>query len=204
MVDPAMLLAAKDSSPEHFPDLVQCLDSEDSPTRRFACIALIPYGPAAVVPLASLVSRTTDPETGYMAALALSKLAPEAVAALTPMLDSQEPATRQAALEGLLWIGPPAREALPAISRCCLDGDISLRLQAIAAGTRISQDYTALGHLTPFLEDPDPRIRELAVRRIGETGALASGEAWRLEALLADEDEGVRKAAGLAVARVRG
>ena len=204
MVDPAMLLATRDSSPEHLSELVQCLDSEDSPTRRFACIALIPYGAAAVVPLAALVSRTTDPETGFMAALALSKLAPEAVAALTPMLDSQEPATRQTALEGLLWIGPPAREALPAISRCCLDDDISFRLQAIAAGTRISQDYTALGHLTPFLEDPDPRIRELAVRRIGETGTLAGGEVWRLEALLADEDEGVRKAAGLAVARVRG
>lgn len=203
MVDPAMLLAAQDSAPEHFPDLVQCLDADDGATRRFACLALIPYGAAAIVPLASVLSRTGDPETSFMAALALSKLAPEAVAALTPMLDCPEPATRQAAMEGLLWIGPPAHAALPAISRCCVDEDLAFRLQAIAAGTRISQDYTALGHLTPFLEDPDPRIRELAVRRIGETGSLATGELWRLVALLADEDEGVRTAAGLAVARVR-
>ena len=202
MVDPAMLLAAGDAAPEHFEELVLCLDCEDAPTRRFACIALIPYGAAAVVPLASLLSRTADRDTAFMAALALSKLAPAAVAALTPMLDSPEESKRQAALDGLMWIGPPAREALPAISRCCLDGDLPMRLQAIAAGTRISQDYTALGHLTPFLEDPDPRIRELAVRRIGETGPVASGEAWRLEAMLGDEDAGVRAAAALAVKRV--
>ena len=188
MVDPAMLLAAGDAAPEHFEELVLCLDCEDAPTRRFACIALIPYGAAAVVPLASLLSRTADRDT--------------ALAALTPMLDSPEESKRQAALDGLMWIGPPAREALPAISRCCLDGDLPMRLQAIAAGTRISQDYTALGHLTPFLEDPDPRIRELAVRRIGETGPVASGEAWRLEAMLGDEDAGVRAAAALAVKRV--
>jgi hypothetical protein len=39
---------------------------------------------------------------------------------------------------------------------------------------------------------------------MGETGGLAGGEAWRLEALGADPDEGVRKAAESALARIRG
>lgn len=203
MVDPAMLLAARDTDPAHFPELVECLDAEDSPARRFACIALIPYGAAAVAPLASLLSRTGDSETGFMAALALSKLAPESVPALTAQLDSSEPETRRAALDGLLWIGPPARAALLSISRFCADGDIGLRLHAIAAGTRISEDPTAIAHMTPYLDHPDPRIRELAARRIGETGRLAAGQTERMEALLTDDDEAVRAAAALAQARMR-
>lgn len=117
----------------------------------------------------ALASASAD--TRAEAARAAARFAPEATAAVAPLValaGDPDPAVREAAVEALAAFGPAAA---PAVSR-----------------------------LTPLLADASPRMRGLAALALREIGRASEPALPALIAALADRDLVVRYEVGLAIA----
>ncbi len=210
------------------PALCGCLRHGDSFVRRTAVGALGAIGPEAAEGLTALEELLADPEANVRAhaALALWRIGESAELAVPPLVDilvnlRSIPGVRSAgstAAEHLAIIGPPAREAVPAL-RDALDYPSHwIQIHAARALWRVAGEVEAvlpilLQHLRvdpaglrvlECLEEMGPRAQAAAPelrriveseRRLLEVGSHAS---W------IEEDEAFRAAAARALDRIEG
>ena len=90
------------------------------------CRGKAPYEGKSVAQLEAML-RSTDPMAQAQGAFGLSRLGPEAraaVPALVEVLRSGEPLARQNAALALTHIGPDAHEAVPALTEALQDPDL--------------------------------------------------------------------------------
>jgi HEAT repeat protein len=97
-------------------------------------------------------------------------------------------------------MGPSAKAAIPALAETLRDSDIYVATDASLTLAGMGAD-AALGVLT-VIQDPNPRVRELAVRTLRSLGVDAKSAVPALTERLRDTDVGVRQAAIFALREV--
>lgn len=197
------------------PDLVGIVDrlrgDELEPLQEAVVETLGLIGSAArpaLPALARAAARTTDIELARKKAVDQILNAPDSanVDALAVQLASRDPSLRVRAAKALADLGPAARGAAPALVVALADPDNDARRAAIAAyravlpGTKPPPEFVRA--IAVDLKDSDPTVRLLAARTLGRLGSAASAAAPDLDALRADIDNDVRRAALDALARV--
>ncbi len=139
-----------------------------------------------------LITLLRDPSARvrFQAALALGKVgAPEAVPALVSLLqdnNDQDPFLRHAGVMGLFGCGSP--ESLAALAT---HPSVAVRVAAVVALRRHQSPA-----VTPFLDDPDSRVRQEAVRAIHDDESIPSALpalARRLDHVTSETPEGVTR-----------
>jgi HEAT repeat protein len=197
------------------------------------CILILGrLGPGAAPAVPDLRKALQVPALRPYAALALARIdrssADECVQGLAADLDETNPAARSAALAALLDIGPPAREALPALRGILRDPElVSEGLEVVAnvgpAGALLVPDLIGLlsdrnrrvaeragevlaglgaagvPGLTGALNSPNPTLRAGAARVLGQLGSVGRSAVPSLLAALDDADPGVRLSAAEAL-----
>lgn len=125
--------------------------------------------------------------------------AASALAELFPMLASDEPVVRLAAVESVGDMTIPA--ALPVLSMSLGDPDPQVRVIALEA-LSLWQDESIIGYIEPCLFDRDPRVRLAAI------DALAAFESesavYALASLLSDPAASIRRRALNALGEIGG
>jgi WD40 repeat protein len=153
----------------------------------------------AAVPMLSSALSDKTPEIRTAAAGALGRLGPGAVAAMLPLLSSNDAGVRGAAEAALL-----NDRMLPIVIKAAgRDRDARTRLTALAAIARMGDkaEARAMPVLFEALQDKDPAIRAAGIRTIG---AVGSGDRDTVEMLallmsVTEEDRAVRLAAAQAI-----
>src|SRR5262249_13129477 len=116
----------------------------------------------------------SQPERARSPMAALVKLGPKAVPTLISVMDDQQYAGRDLALEALGAIGPAAKEALPAIKKWLMTDDLYEFCRVVEAKWRIDGDAAfAIGQMVPLLDQKSGRQYHTAVRTLVHMGADA-------------------------------
>jgi HEAT repeats len=168
-------------------------------------------GPAAR-PALPLLARTADRTIDLDVALKkttatiLGGADDRDIAGLVEQLSSADSSLRLRAAKALGAYRAGADTALPALIIALGDQDGDVR-RAVIGAIRLIQPGVGpskelLQALTLDLKDPDDAIRLQAVRALGKYGTAAASAAPALEALLADPEKDIRKAAADALARI--
>jgi HEAT repeat protein len=188
------LSARRSSFHEHTAALREQLRDQDHSTRQEAAMALaaLGVGEQAVIEelLAGMGRRSStaylsQPERARCSMAALVKLGPQAVAALIKAMNDEQYAGQDLALEALGAIGPPAKEALPAIKKRLATDDLPAFCRAIHAKWRIDGDAKfAINQMVPLLDQKSGRRYNTAVRTRVYMGADAAGAMPALMAAL--------------------
>ncbi|HEY1014697.1 MAG TPA: HEAT repeat domain-containing protein [Herpetosiphonaceae bacterium] len=145
---------------------------------------------ARTLPLLLALFASDDAERRLAAAVAAGRIgSAQAVPALITAL-SDEPEVAIAAARALAQVGD--RRAFDALIALLDADDTALRHAAIAAINSLGHDDTS-ARIGVLLQDPNPMLRESAVRIAGYFGFAQHGEALLRAA--ADPDEQVRQAA---------
>jgi HEAT repeat protein len=193
------------------PVLAEALKDEDPATRRSTAMKLAEFGPAAkeAVPALLAAMRGTDSTLQATAAYALWRVSNEAkdpVATLIAVLGDKD--HKESRWEAALWLhkmGPPAKEAVPALCAALSDQDDRLRSKvAEALGAIHSQAELAVPALVKSLDDPDWLVRCYAGKALGEFGPEARKAVLPLSEALTDRDGHVKVAAALALWKIEG
>jgi HEAT repeat protein len=109
------------------------------------------------------------------------------VPALVAALEDPAPGVRSIALGALGRLGEGAREAVPAAARRTLDSDPVVGASALQALRALGAGRAALGPLLDALDDPDPKVRLIALSSLGQLGRDAAPAIDRIvKALPAD------------------
>ncbi len=170
------------------PPLVALLEDRDEEVRNFAAVMLGNLRePAAVGSLIGAL-QDTDINVRHSAATALGQIgSPEAVPPLIEALKT-EPWLQYPAIHALGEIGDP--RAAPALID--LLGDEFFRGPVLEALGRLA-DRDALPYLVPHLYDPEPALRNMAIRAVVEVEqrAAARGESLDPEVQAALRREGL-------------
>jgi HEAT repeat protein len=177
------LSARRASSEKHVPALREQLRDDDQASRQQAALALAALGvgePAVIDELLAGMGRRSigiylsQPERARSPMAALIKLGPQAVPALITAMDDQQYAGRNLALEALGAIGPPAKEALPAIRKRLVTDDLPGYCQLVEVKWRIDGDAAfAIAKMVPLLDQKSGRQYHTAVRTLVHMGADA-------------------------------
>jgi HEAT repeat protein len=162
-----------------------------------------PEAKAAAPALASLVNDSSYANS-TMAARALIRIGPPAVASVVPLLQDPRAAVRKTAAEILGRIGPEAKEAVPALTRALTDTDRGVRLQATTALGQIDPGNAAVraAELIAALKDKDPEVRGTAAESLGQLSPAPAGVVDALTAALRDDSFQVRLAAVYALGKL--
>jgi HEAT repeat protein len=125
-------------------------------------------------------------------------------AELEAMLHSAEPTVQMQGAFGLSRLGPEARAAVPALIEALKGKDTLVRAHAALALGRIGpQASPAVPVLTELLGDPEWTVRRQAALALGRIGSEARMAIPGLEKLGHDPDQLVRQAAQEALPMVR-
>ena len=180
-------------------------------TRRNAIEALGQMGPAARAALPTLTEmvRGEDEHLATKAARAVWQIAgpQEALPLFLDYLQYPDPQIRTRTVETLGNIGPPARGALPALTKLLDDSDDpSLRLKVAQALWRIDRgsltEVTAT--LAQLVRHTDPHIRVEAAKSLGTIGTQAQYAVPALKEMMADADPSISLPAAQALWNITG
>jgi len=148
--------------------------------------------------------RDAEPQVRVLASAGWRKAAAvpeEAVPALVEALHDPEVQVRANAAFALGRLDPVPTEAIPLLAECTAHPDVGLRLNA-ALALQAVPGRAAAAALHPLLDDPNPRLRLIAARRIlAEDAADPEAVAVVADALAA-RAAGIRRAAVELVAAV--
>ncbi len=106
--------------------------------RISAVLGFSELGPLAKPAVPALIALLPDDEISEDAARALASIGSEAVKPLIAALKNPNPKTRLGAITALGGIGSGASQALPALSRCLRDEDVTVRVAAAEAIKKIN------------------------------------------------------------------
>lgn len=154
--------------------------------RREAAFALGVLGDAEAVPALDQAARDVDRETGRLAVEAMAKLDAR-IEGVSKALRGLPPEEYWSRLAPSLYRFPAAT-ALPTIRRALIEGGTSAYSDAMYALAR-NPVRASLPILRELAADPDPWLRALAARALGQVGDGTDLE--RLRSLLAESDTGV-------------
>jgi HEAT repeat protein len=155
------------------------------------CIALGSMAKRAVPDL--LEFSRCDSFCANMAESALGYIGPEAVEQLGLELNNTNYTRRRVAVGALVFIGPPAKPAIPALINCLKDPYAGVQANAARALGRIGVPSPEIvKSLVECFGDPDVEVRCSAEAAVTEFGNPAIPT---LSALLNDPDESIRKGA---------
>jgi HEAT repeat protein len=118
----------------------------------------------------------------------------EAVPVLIEALQDPEMQVRANAAHAIGRLDPVPGEAIPLLAECVLMADAGLRLHA-ALALQAVPGAAVVDALHPLLDDPNPRLRLIASRRILEADGADSTALKVVADALVDPVPGVRKAA---------
>ncbi len=195
------------------------LDHSDPEVRWRAAHALGAIGteaPQTVGPLATMMVEDPEPRPRAEAALALSKMAPAARAAVPELAlaleDDADPVRMNAAL-ALSQLGTEARPAIPALIRAVQDerndhnlGGFLISIQGVAIlalGRASAGTAEGLPTLIAALETaPSLGLKLTVVRALGEVGPPAREAVPRLLPLLEDDSEDMRQFVKAALGKI--
>ena len=124
------------------------------------------------------IAYTPAEDLNYRACWAFAVLrakAQDAVPALIEIASQNlSRASRWYAIQALVWVGPPAQEAIPLLSAWATNADGSVRSYAINALARVpTESEQALPVLINALSDPDVQIRTAALMALQRLGPNA-------------------------------
>jgi HEAT repeat protein len=197
------------------PDLTLVLDrlrgAEQEPLQEAIIDALGMMGAASRSSLPSLAktaARTADIDQALRRATDAILLASDSLdlEILNQQLLSRDPSTRLRAVKALTDLGPAARALVPGLAPLLGDPDGDVRRATITAIRTILPNVPPQPELIRAiavdLKSPDPTQRLVAVRLLGQIGPLAAAAAIQVDALQADPDPDVRRAAVTAFTRI--
>lgn len=169
--------------PVFIPELVELLDSEDVQVVNQASMALVRHGQPAIEHLMEGYEKGINP---VMVAKTLAGIDhPDSTKALLDIVAAGGDGAEYAAGS----LGNMGEDSIPVLTEALRDVDT--RAAAVAGLVAIQSDGKAEA-VAPYLIDPDPDIREAAVRVLGED---VEANVPRLVPMLDDRDGGVRKLA---------
>ncbi len=190
------------------PCLMSCLDDDDHGVQGNSIYALGRIGPPARRAVPAIRALLTDEPNRFLAANALwridSEYVPLALSVFIEMLNQRSLRGDILAL-AVDEMGPPAKQALPALARLLDEQDPQVRLAAAKAFWHVDPDHVGravptLGMLTEELFSQ----RVGAIKLLGEIGPAAKAALPQLQTCLKDEDEEVAAAAAKAVRAISG
>ena len=178
------------------PALITALNDRDERIRDLATGALSRIGKDAVEPL-TIAAKSENVDVRLAAINALGGMArQDTIPILHAALKDEEPMIRDAAVAALGNTG--SAKAVPALTEAIQNKDVKVRADAVQALVKLGAD--SLSVLVEASKDKDWQVRRVATDGMG---MLASSDAVpALNRLLLDDDERVRSAAALAIAKV--
>jgi WD40 repeat protein/HEAT repeat protein len=144
---------------------------------------------------------------GYVRVLAAESLwemekNKEGLAVLAEALRDKEASVRQSAAFFLARVGPPARQAAPALTEALKDADPLVRVAAAEALWAVARDQAAVSALETTLASKDFNTRQLGALALGRMGPAAKPAVPALAAGLADQGSGFRSAAAFVLGQI--
>ena len=190
------------------PYIMPCLDEDDQHLQGTSIYALGRIGPPARRAIPAIRALLTDEPNRFLAANALwrinSAYVPLALSVFIEMLNQRSLRGDILAL-ALDEMGPPAKQALPALARLLDEQDPQVRLAAAKAFWHIDPDHVS--RAVPVLGILAEELfwqRVSAIKLLGEIGPAARAALPQLQTCLKDEDEEVRAVAAQAVRTISG
>lgn len=194
---------------EAVPLLVEATDVNQPRTVRLQAIsALGRLAEAAVPATESLVQslRDVDRDIRWQAAFALARTGESGVMSLMGALEDASVDVREIAAVGLGFAQIGRGSAIERLSRQIQDeGDARVRAACLGSLTRLQDDAMSSAVETQWrdlLHHSDPAIRRNAIIRLGESGESGRPLTKDVLARAADQDQEVRAASVLALARM--
>jgi HEAT repeat protein len=141
--------------------------------------------------------RDAEPQVRVLASAGWRKataVPEEAVPALVEALHDPEVQVRANAAFALGRLDPVPDEAIPLLAECAAHPDAGLRLNA-ALALQAAPGRAAADALQPLLDDPNPRLRLIAARRLLAEGPADPGAVAVVADALAAPAAGIRQAA---------
>jgi HEAT repeat protein len=176
----------------------------EHPARSAAALALAEIGPPAKPALPALEALLDDADRGVRlrAAEAHWRVGGDAGKGLTVIRAGlKDEALRQAAVDALFRVGPPARAALPELTEAVRDPSATVHQPAARALARIGAD--AVAALREALGDERESVRWSAARALGQIGAAAKDAIPDLEKCAKDGRGPASRAAEDALKKIK-
>jgi len=183
-------------------ELANLLTDPSADIRRAAITALteIRPGPQVMLPILSKLLQDSDRSVVLPALHSLAEMGEAGVPSLVVALS--DPKARYWACLALAEVGPPAKAAIPELSKLLKEADPELRLQAAVALGQIGPDAQgATAVLLPLLDDEQPAVRIGAIFALGKVGAKEAVPA--LEKNLKSENQFIKMISAWALAKVQ-
>ncbi|MBZ0266128.1 HEAT repeat domain-containing protein [bacterium] len=160
--------------------LTALLRSSDTSTQANVLLALGNIGPAAASSLPRVKEAAFREKTRSAAIVAMSKMGPKAVNAMSEWLKSDEVSKVIIACEVLGGMGANASEALPLITKAFDSKDPRAReAAALAIGATKEKGIVVLPQMIDALNEQDSRVRASIINAITELGPDAAEEALK-------------------------
>ena len=168
---------------------------------NYAVEALAKAGPPAVETVAAALGSKP---AGYQATDVLERIGAPAVPALVRALQGGTPLAREQVLYALRAMGPPASEAVPALTALLADSKVPVDVRkSIPEVLAKIEGANASSVLLEAIKSEQPAIRAQSATTLGSLCPLPSNAALGLGDLLKDPAEAVRNASLRALAGAR-
>jgi HEAT repeat protein len=185
------------------PQLVAAMKDSDALVRREALRAIgqIKPGPAVVVPLFIEVIKNSPPSEIMPALHSMAEFGEKVVPGLIEAL--QHEGAQYWACIVLAEIGPPAKDAVPALIEVLDNPKAEVRREAAMALGRIgAASASAVPKLTSMLNDPASGVNAEAAFALGSIGPASVAALPALQAKLIDSDVMLKTVAAWAIAKI--
>lgn len=187
------------------PALARLLLDPDRNVRDVAAYALQTIGAPAAGLLGKAIAEGDERAQGaaVQSLLLMVRSLRQAQPALVKMAQSENPGSRQQAIEALGAIHIPNNPTIKTLTNALSDPVLQVRLTAVNALANVSiRGQAAVPALMICLDDPSPELRQAATRTLGLIGVPAKAAVPKLQALMEDTNNSVRLEAKEALGRI--